>query len=346
MKALVKTSPEAQNTELRELPIPKAGYKQVVIKVMAAGICGTDIRFYKTDEGKTKLKTPVVIGHEGSGIISEIGEGVSDLKVGDHVVTETTFTHCGKCEYCIEGYYNLCINRTSLGSKVNGFFAEYVVCDSNRIHKLPDNVSFEEGAMVEPISCCVHGVFERSSIKPGDTCVVSGPGPIGIITAQLVKIAGARVILIGTAHSKKRLELAKKMGIKDILIVGQDNIGKHIYNLTDGLGADIVFECSGSNSALDTAFDIVKKLGQIVLVSAPSKATINLWDELLLKELDLISFISSKPTSWNTAIKLLQQKKLNVEDLISHKFPLNRWEEAFKLSMSKEANKIILYPNK
>ncbi|WP_416175625.1 zinc-dependent alcohol dehydrogenase [Clostridium sp.] len=345
MKGLVKLSPEAKNTELREIPKPTAGYKQVVIKVMAAGICGTDIRFYKTDEGKTKLKTPVVIGHEGSGIISEIGEGVKGLKIGDRVVTETTFTHCGKCEYCIKGYYNLCIDRTSIGSKVNGFFAEYVVCDSDRIHKLPDNVSFEEGAMVEPISCCVHGVFERSNIKPGDVCVVSGPGPIGIITAQLVKIAGANVVLIGTKHSKKRLELAQKLGINDVLITGEDDIKKHINDLTNGIGADIIFECSGSNSALTTSFNIVKKLGQIVLVSAPSKATINLWDDVLLKELDVISFISSKPTSWNTTIKLLHQKKLKVEELISHKFPIEKWEEAFELSMSKEANKIMIYPN-
>lgn len=346
MKGLVKISPEARNTELKELPTPKAGYKQVVIKVMAAGICGTDIRFYKTDEGKTKLKTPVVIGHEGSGIISEVGEGVKDLKIGDRVVSETTFTHCGKCEYCIEGYYNLCIDRTSLGSKVNGFFAEYVVCNADRIHKLPDNVSFEEGAMVEPISCCIHGVFERSNIKPGDVCVVSGPGPIGIITAQLVKIAGAKVILIGTRHSAKRLELARDLGIDDTLVTGEDDIKKYIYNLTNGLGADIVFECSGSGIALNNAFSIVKKLGQIVLVSAPSKATINLWDDVLLKELDLISFISSKPTSWNTTIKLLHEKKINVESLISHKFPMDRWKEAFDLSMSKEANKIMLYPNK
>ena len=346
MKAIVKKTPFKGNTELCDIPKPKAGRKQVVVKVEAAGLCGTDLRFYTTDEGKTKLKTPIAIGHEGSGTVVEVGEGVTDVKVGDRVVCETSFELCGKCEYCTTGYYNMCVNRTSLGSKVDGFFAEYVLCNSDRIHKLPDNVSFEAGAMVEPLSCCVHGVLERSSLKPLDVCVVYGPGPLGIMAAQVAKVAGARVILVGTKHSKPRLELAKKMGIEETLVTGEDDIDGYIRNITNGLGADVVIECSGSGKALDDCFKIVKRVGEVLLLSAPSDYRANLWDNMILKEVSLVGFISSKPTSWVKSLKLLERGLVDVESLISHKFSIDDWKEAFELGVSKEAIKIIIYPNK
>lgn len=347
MKALMKKTPYAKDTYLEDMPVPKAGYNQVVLKVEAAGLCGTDIKFYKTDMGKTKLEPPVVIGHEGSGTIVEVGESVVGLFVGDRVVCETSFYHCGKCEYCITGYHNMCINnRTSLGSKVNGFFAQYVLCNADSVHKLPESITFDEGALMEPLACCVHAVLERSSIKPTDTCVIFGPGPIGILTAQVAKATGAKVILVGTRHSSERLDLAKKMGIERTLIWDGSDLADQLQMEVNGLGADVIFECSGSEAALKQSLKIVKILGEVVLMAAPTECHLNLWDDLVLRDVNIVSSLSSKSTSWNKAIMLVESKKINLANLISHRFTIDQWETAFELGSSKEGMKIIIYPNR
>ncbi|MFT9494138.1 zinc-dependent alcohol dehydrogenase [Anaerosolibacter sp.] len=347
MKALVKKTPYAKDTYLEDIPNPKAGYNQVVVKVDSAGLCGTDIKFYNTDKGKTKLVTPVVIGHEGCGTIVEAGEGVCGLTVGDRIVCETSFYHCGKCVYCMTGYHNMCTNdRTSLGSKVDGFFAQYVLCNADFVHKIPDNITFDEGALMEPLACCVHAVLERSSIKPMDNCIIFGPGPIGILTAQVAKAAGAQVILVGTKHSRERLDLAKKMGIETTIVFDEMNFADQIQMLTDGLGADVIYECSGSNAALNQSLKMIKKLGEIVLMAAPTDCRLNLWDDLVLRDVNIVSSLSSKSTSWRTAIMLVQSKKINLMDLISHRFTIDQWEMAFTLGSSRECMKIMIYPNR
>jgi L-iditol 2-dehydrogenase len=346
LKALVKKTPYAKDTYLEDIPKPKAGHNQVVVKVESAGLCGTDIKFYNTDMGKTKLETPVVIGHEGCGKIVEVGEGVRGLIVGDRVVCETSFYHCGRCLYCMTGYHNMCTNnRTSLGSKVDGFFAQYILCNADFVHKIPDNITYDEGAMMEPLACCVHAVLERSSIKPMDNCVIFGPGPIGILTAQVAKAAGAQVVLVGTKHSEKRLDLAKKMGIERTLVFDEINLMHQIQMFTSGLGADVIFECSGSEDALKQSLKSIKKLGEIVLMAAPTGCHINLWDDLVLRDVNIVSSLSSKTSSWRTAIALVESKKISLMDLISHRLTIDHWKTAFELGSSKECMKIMIYPN-
>ncbi|VBB07564.1 Hypothetical protein LUCI_2829 [Lucifera butyrica] len=345
MKALRKNSVNARDTELVEIPRPNPGYGEVLVKVMVAGLCGTDLRYYNTDEGRTKLRAPLIIGHEGSGIVVERGEGVTDINVGDRVVCQTTFDDCKRCEYCLSGAHHMCMNRTSLGSKVDGFFAQYVVCKAERIHKLPDSVSFEEGAMVEPLSCCVHAVLERSSLKPMDTCIIFGPGQTGLMCAQLARMAGARVILIGTGNSRKRLEVAAQLGFKERLIFDADDIGQYVMNITDAVGADVIIECSGSSQALAMSFQLVKKQGEILLVSASTESRVNLWDHVVLREVTIVGTLSAQPITWKTSIEILQQKRINVLSLVSARFELEDWEEAFRIGSTREVQKVLLYPN-
>ncbi|GAA0731707.1 zinc-dependent alcohol dehydrogenase [Clostridium oceanicum] len=346
MKGLVKLVHGEKNTELKEVEKPKIQSGKVLIKVKASGICGTDLKFYYTEEGNTKLSPPVILGHEGSGVVVEVAEDVNDIKVGDRVVSETNYSYCGKCHYCNSGNINMCINgRKGLGSTANGFFAEYVLCNSKRIYKLPEEFSFQEAALIEPLSCCVNAVVETSSIKPGNICIVFGAGLIGNFTAQLAYAIGAKVVLVGTRNSIDRLKLANKIGIEETLVFGQDDIEGYIENISEGYGADIVFECSGSDKALATGLNVVKKMGEIILLSAPNEMNLDLWNQIVLKGIKMIGVISSRPSCWETAMKLLKNKKINVKKLISYTYPLSNWEEAFKKAKFGKSLKVILEPN-
>src|SRR5438067_1258567 len=183
MKAVMKTAPGAGNIEVRDIAEPATPPGHVKIAVKAAGICGTDLHIYY-DEYRSF--PPVVLGHEVCGEIAEVGSGVERVRVGDRVTSETYASTCGSCRYCREGRVNLCPERRSIGSGANGGFAKYLVVPEHNIHLLPDNVSFEEGALSEPLACVIHSVLERSQVTPGDIAVITGPGAMGLLTLQVV----------------------------------------------------------------------------------------------------------------------------------------------------------------
>ena len=193
MKAIVKYAAEPGHMEIREVPEPTAGPGQIKIKVVAAGICGSDLHIYNSDIA-IPVRPPVTVGHEFSGVITEIGEGVEGFEVGQRVVSETAYSYCGKCEACREGWYNLCPERKTLGYWYNGIFTNYTVVPAGRVHLIPEGVSDIAAAMTEPLACVCHAVFDLTKISPTDIVLVSGPGPIGLMTMQVVKAHGATVI--------------------------------------------------------------------------------------------------------------------------------------------------------
>ena len=184
MKALVKTKSGVGNVELREMPKPKVKEGQVLIEVSAVGLCGTDIHIFYDEFANNP---PVILGHEVSGAIAETGKGVIGIELGERVTAETYFETCGLCYYCRNGKENLCTHRLSIGSRVNGGMAKYVVVPARNIHRLPKNVDYTEGAMTEPLACVVHSTLDMTKISPDDIVVVSGPGPIGLLTVQVAK---------------------------------------------------------------------------------------------------------------------------------------------------------------
>jgi L-iditol 2-dehydrogenase len=194
MKAIVKVAPGYGQVEVREIAEPIVQPGQVKIRVRAAGLCGTDIHIYKDE---FRAWPPVVLGHEVAGEIAEVGEGVSGLAPGQRVTTETYFSYCGHCRYCRAGQVNLCLERRSIGSAVNGGFTDFVVVPARNIHLLPDNVDFRAGALTEPLACVVHATLTTPTVAPGDVAVIAGPGPIGLLTLQVVKAAGARAMVLG-----------------------------------------------------------------------------------------------------------------------------------------------------
>src|SRR3954451_22985174 len=246
MQAVVKTARGAGQVDLREVPVPAPGPGQVLLAVRAAGICGTDLHIYH-DEYVTQ--PPVVLGHELAGEVAVTGEGVTTFVPGDRVTTETYFHLCGQCRFCRGGQPNLCPERRSIGSGVNGGFAPYVVVPERNLHRLPDTLTYQEAALSEPLACVVHGALELPKVTPGDIAVVAGPGAIGLLPLPGARAAGAAVVVLGTPADRRRLQLAEELGATRVVDVSDEDPGPIVRELTAGWGADIVFECSGAGPA-------------------------------------------------------------------------------------------------
>lgn len=343
MKALVKYSRGDGNMEIREVAEPTPGPGQVKVEVKAAGICGSDLRIYH-DNTPVPISTPVTIGHEFSGKVTEVGEGVTQWKPGDRVVSETAYSICGKCHYCITGNYHMCNGRKGLGYWQNGVFAKYTILPQERIHLLPDNIDFISGALLEPLACVTHAVLEQTNITAGDMVLVVGPGAIGLGALQIAKLQGAVVIVAGTSRSKERLKLAKELGADYTINSQEEDLGKAISEITKGKGVDVVLECSGSPRAADDALKVIKKQGQYTQIGIFGKPITLNFESVCNKELYLRGSMGSKWTSWEKIIDLVQKNKIKPKQLVSHEFSLTEWEKAFEIFESREGLKVILLP--
>ena len=343
MKALIKKEKGYDNMELQDIEEPTINDDQVKIKVEYSGICGSDIHSFKGEYNN--IKPPVVLGHEFSGIVTEIGKNVTGIKVGDRVTSETTFEICGECDYCKSGDYNLCSNRKGLGTQANGSFAEYVLARKESVHVLPENVDLLSAALTEPLACCTHPALEKTNIQIGERVLIFGPGPIGLLLAQVVKAKGAYTILAGVSKDKERMELAKTLGIDRTIDIQEENIEEIIKELTNGYGVDKVFDCSGSIHATNSGLNLLKKKGTLVQVGIFAKSLNELDEEKIIqKELVYVGSRSQKPTSWDLALYLLDTGKVDAKKLVSKIYNLKDWKEAFDKVMSGEEIKVVLKP--
>lgn len=342
MQALVKTAPGPGHMELMDVTEPLLGPNQVKIRVEAAGICGTDIH---VRHGLWfSLSVPVILGHEFSGVIQEVGPGVEGWEVGDRVTSEPPVDTCGACEYCQMGLPALCPERKSLGTWLDGAFAEFVATPTHRLHRLPEHVDFRCGAVAEPAACCVHAVIEQARVSAGDVVVVTGPGPMGLLTAQLAKAHGATVILTGTGQDDERLGLARELGVNATVNVEADSIADQVRVLSAGRGADMAFECAGTAAAARTCLEVVRKRGQYVQIGVFTQS-INVDLSLVVtKELTVNGSFGSTYTSWERALKLMDEGKLSIAPLITNELPLEQWEEAFDEAENKRGCKVLLRP--
>ncbi len=342
MKAVMKVAPGVGNVELRDIEEPTTQAGQVKIRVVAAGICGTDLHIYK-DEFRSW--PPVVLGHEVAGEIVEIGENVTGLQIGARVTTETYFYTCGQCRYCRSGQNNLCLYRRSIGSAVNGGFTQYVVVPASNIHSLPENVDFEAGALTEPLACVVHGVSSAPTVSPGDVAVISGPGAIGLLALQVVKAAGATVVILGTDVDAHRLQLARDLGADHVVNVQRDDPKPLIANLTDeGLGADVVYECSGAGPAASQLLDLVRRRGRYVQIGLFGKSVAWDLDQICYKELVVTGSNASVPSAWLKALRLLATGAVQTKPLITHIFDVTDWDKAFATFEDRSGIKTLLRP--
>ena len=342
MKAVMKIAPGVGNVELRDIEEPAPGPGHVKIRVQAAGICGTDLHIYK-DEFRSR--PPVVLGHEVAGEIVEVASGVTTIQPGMRVTTETYYSTCGVCMYCRRGQTNLCLNRLSIGSGVNGGFTQYVIVPAKNIHTLPENVDFRAGALTEPLACVVHGVLSTPTVAPGDVAVIAGPGAIGLLTLQVVKAAGATVIMLGTDVDERRLQLALELGADYVVNVQQETPETLIASITqEGLGVDVVYECSGAGPAVDQLLRLVRRRGRYVQIGLFGKAVAWDMDQVCYKELVITGSNASVPSAWDKALKLLADGIVRTTPLITDSFPVTDWEEAFNTFETKRGIKTLLTP--
>ncbi len=343
MKALVKYDAGPGNMEIRDVPEPSAGPGQIKIQVHMAGICGSDLHIYHSDIA-IPVRPPVTTGHEFSGVVAEVGEGVTGFAPGDRVVSETAYDYCGICDFCREGYYNLCVSRKTLGYWYNGVFTDYTVVPAGRVHKIPDSVSDTAAAMTEPLACVCHAVYDLCRIVPGDLVLVSGPGAIGLMAMQVARAHGAKVVVSGMERDAARLELAKQLGADHVVNLERQNLEEVIMGLSQGYGADVVLECSGAAPGIDMALRLIKKRGWFTQIGLPGKVIPFDIEKVCYKELHFSGSLGSRNHSWRRALKLMEEKKVILEPLADVCLPISQWEEAFRRFESKEGCKFFLIP--
>lgn len=341
MKGLMKTQLGAGNVEIREIPEPRPAPGEVTIEVRAAGVCGTDIHIWK-DEYRSV--PPMVMGHEGSGVIAALGEDVEGFAAGDRVTSETFAEFCGSCFFCKQGKPNLCPERKSIGTHLNGFFTKYLTIRASAVHRLPENVSFWAGALSEPLACCVHGILERTPVTAGDWVLISGPGAIGLLCLQLAKADGGKAMVLGTDKDEERLALARRLGADEVINVQRQDPHPLVQERTEGLGADLAIECAGVAASFNQCLKLVRKGGRISQAGLFGKAVEADVELIAMKELEIFGFFSHVPSAWDRGLKLMAEGKMLTEPLVSHRLPLTEWRKGFDLMEKGEGLKVLLLP--
>jgi len=332
----------AGNVKLCNLPEPTPKAGELKIKVSYAGICATDMHIIN-DEYSANY--PVVMGHEYSGTVVETGSEVRGFALGDRVVSLTAVVTCGKCEYCRKGLLMLCPERKSIGSGVNGSFAEYLVVPADLAFKIPDNVSFEEAALTEPLACVVRSVVEKTVIRAGDRALVSGPGAIGLLAVQLASISGAQVVVAGTAKDADRMKVALELGAARVINVEEHDILAECRDLLgDSDGFEIAFECAGHWRSAANALNCLKKEGQYVQIGLFGRNPEFDHDLALKKEITIAYGYASERSSWERALRLFEQKKVNLRPLIGNIYKLEDWEKAVEEVKNKSSFKVLFAP--
>lgn len=345
MKAVVKRKAEKGAEFVENFPIPKPGPKEVLVKIKATAICGTDIHIYDWSEWAqgAGIKFPLVLGHECSGEIIEVGNEVKESKIGDYVACETHI-FCGTCFQCKNGTPHICQNLKAFGAYIDGCFAEYTVLPEKCIYKIPDTISPEIGALLEPLGPALRACMELQ--LTGDIVAIIGCGPIGLLSLASAKAMGAsKIIAIDVIED--RLKLAKDMGAYLVLNPknNSDIVGE-IMNITDGIGVDSFIEASGNIDAINQGFKYLRKGGKIAFVGLPSKKLeINLISDIVFKEAKIIGIHGREIfRTWTKMVNMLTNGNLNISPIITNIMPLEKYQEAFQLLDEGCGCKIVLIP--
>jgi len=344
MKGLVKYALGMEGVALRELPEPTPKAGELKVKVLAAGICNSDVHAIHDERSVTM---PVVLGHEFVGQVVETRGDVGEFQVGDWVTTLPACYSCGQCWLCKEGLVTLCNERKSIGSHRDGAMANYVVVPAKYSFKIPESaVTLEEKAiyaLTEPLACMTRAAYEKVDVKPGDTVVVSGPGIMGQYAAQLFKSRGAYVIVSGLPADKEKLELAVSLGADDYA-TSFEELRQKVYAHAPK-GADITCDCAGVVPSLDTCTKVIRQMGTHVQVGLFGGKVPFRLDALFDREINYIPSNSSSYSSWKTTLELLREKKVTMAPFASVKLPLEDWEKGLATVLSKTAYKVLLMPD-
>jgi L-iditol 2-dehydrogenase len=315
---------------LADRPDPVALDGHVVLDVVAAGICGTDLHIA---DGEYATVTPVTMGHEVAGVVAEVGADVDQSLLGSRVVSETYFSTCGECAFCRVGRPNLCPERRSIGTHVDGAFAPRLLVPLSNLHPLPDSLDAEAAPLCEPLACVCHSLLEpQPSVEKGEDVLVTGPGPVGLLAAQVAKAAGGNVHVRGRVGDERRLRAAQELGLE--------------ASTTDdpAVEADVVIECSGSEAGMAAGLAAVRRGGRYVQIGLAGKPVMLPFDLVCFHELRVTSGFASTPSSWRTALNLVSERRVQLEPLLTEVVPLADWERAFAATRAADGIKFVLAP--
>lgn len=344
MKAAVLNKP--MEVVIEERPVPEVGPDEVLIKVMAVGVCGSDVHYYETGRiGRFVVEKPIILGHECAGIVAAVGDNVTRFKVGDRVAVEPGVT-CGTCEFCKQGRYNLCPDVEFLATPpYDGAFAQYFKHRQDFVFPIPDHLSFEEGALIEPFSVGIHAAT-RANIRPGSTVAVFGLGPVGLMAVVAAKAFGAGKI-IAVDLEDIRIEAARKVGATLAINARKSDTIKQILEFTDGRGVDVAIEAAGHPRTLQDALASVCRGGRLAIVGLPAQDNIPLnIPEIADKEVDVYGIFRYANT-YPKGIDILSSGMVDVKGLVTGRFSLEQTAQALEEARVNKAKhiKIMVYPN-
>ncbi len=341
MKALVKTKREYGATEILDIEKPVPKDDQVLIKIKAVAVCGSDLHHYEYVPGSESFAVPVILGHEYAGVIEAVGSKVSIFKVGDRVMGESN-QYCSVCRNCHEGRTNICTNSKMTGLAIDGAMAEYIAVPEKIVHFVPETVSFAEAALGQPCAVSFHGVFDQSDIQPGDNVVVFGPGIVGLMAAKAAQIKGAsNVFIVGTdVDQAVRMPLAKTMGL--IPLNGQrQNISAEIEKVTGVKQVDVAIECSGAAVAASTAISLVRKGGSLTSIGIYSKPSEIFLTQLVRNEIQLHTSYTCLWKNYEQALNLVASGQIDLKPLMDI-YPFENALQAFQDAIDKKVTKPVL----
>jgi L-iditol 2-dehydrogenase len=344
MIGLVNYAKEPGSVELRELPVPEISEDDVLLSVHSVGICGSDLHQFHGSQS-WKVNYPVVLGHEFAGVIAKSGNRVFEFKEGDRVVSETAAVLPRDSALIRRGLYNLEPGRLGFGYGVDGAMASFVKVPARCLHRIPALLSFESAALTEP--CCVayNAVCANSRVRPGDSVAVIGPGPIGLLCANMAKLSGAgHLIVIGTAADAARLEVALQIGADTILGAHGEVVSEWVKSHGDGYGVDLVIDAAGVSASLKLALDIVRPAGQITKVGwGPQPLNFSL-DPLVQKAVTLQGSFSHNWAMWESVLTLLASGKIDLGPFLNRVASLDDWRASFEAMHAGSIVKGVLQP--
>lgn len=332
---------------LREVPTPAAGPGELVVRVKAAAICGTDIRIYRGKKTKG-VRVPSIIGHEFSGEVVEVGEGVRGFAPGDRVSVDPVIP-CHHCYCCKTGLENVCANRTAIGYEFDGAFAEYVripatAVAGGHVFKFPASLDFHQAALAEPLGCCVNGQ-ENAQVGLGDTVVILGAGPIGLMHVQLAKAAGARRVIVSEPKEHRRA-MAQRLGADVVVDPTAEDLASTVRDLTEGIGADAVIVAIGIPALANQALSLARKGGRVNLFAGFSVGDAPAMDVNLIHYNELLVTGTSALTRhhYERALRLIESGVVRVAELVTHRFPLAEMEKALATAEEGRGIKVVITP--
>jgi len=340
MRALIKTAPGVGNLEILETSLPVPGPGEALVRIGPSGLCGTDLLLYDDvyRGRKRPVPFPLIVGHEASGEVFELGPGTAWPPPGTRVGIEAV-TGCGHCYHCLRGNYNLCQDWHHIGLTRAGVLAEFAVVPTASLLPLPDEVTLESAAFLEPLATAVH-TLERMKPTPGTSAAIVGPGPLGFLHLQVLQAAGVGPIVVyGQAGDQSRLELAASLGA-NVFLGDRREIAAHADHATDGIGFGLSIESGGTSSAIQTALDIVAGKGTLVSLGIIRATEIDVL-QVMRKDLTWIGVVASVRRHFADAIKLIHTRKVKPADLITHRLPLGDALTGFHALRQREAVKVM-----